>query len=116
MDFNYLYSDYLETLTSLQLQESEHLLLANIDQQKMALYNQGKSVKTYVMSSSKQPPSCTENSLGTPWGLHRICEKIGQGEREGRAVLPWPRKTQMRRGLCLDQAVTEARPQKSCQS
>ena len=83
MDFSYLYSDYLETLNSLQLQESEHLLLANIDQQKMALFNQGKSLKTYVMSSSKQPPSCTENSLGTPWGLHRICEKIGQGQREG---------------------------------
>ncbi|MBT5715810.1 MAG: L,D-transpeptidase [Opitutae bacterium] len=35
------------------------------------------------MSSSKQPPSCMENSLGTPWGLHVICEKIGEGQNKG---------------------------------
>ena len=35
------------------------------------------------MSSSRKPPSCRENSLGTPWGLHEICEKIGDGEELG---------------------------------
>ena len=35
------------------------------------------------MSSSKRPPSCLENSLGTPWGLHKVCEKIGGGEPLG---------------------------------
>ena len=35
------------------------------------------------MSSSKRPPSCFENSLGTPWGLHKVCEKIGEGELLG---------------------------------
>ena len=35
------------------------------------------------MSSSRRPQSCKENSLGTPWGLHEICEKIGGGEEMG---------------------------------
>jgi len=35
------------------------------------------------MSSSKRPPSCKENSLGTPNGLHVVCEKIGEGEPLG---------------------------------
>ncbi len=49
----------------------------------MELIEQGKSVKKYSISSSKQPPSCIENSLGTPWGLHNVCEKIGKGEKSG---------------------------------
>ena len=35
------------------------------------------------MSSSRNPPSCKEDSLGTPWGLHEICQKIGEGEELG---------------------------------
>ena len=35
------------------------------------------------MSSSKNPPSCLEGSLGTPWGLHQITEIIGEGEPIG---------------------------------
>ena len=26
-------------------------------------------------------PSCKEGSLGTPWGLHEVCEKIGEGKK-----------------------------------
>lgn len=62
---------------------SDHLLLGNIDKQEIAHFHQGKSVKCYSMSSSKQPPSCMENSLGTPWGLHVVCEKIGCGQKKG---------------------------------
>ena len=49
------------------------------------MYHQkeGKSVKTYVISTSLKPPSCEENSLGTPWGLHEVCEVIGSGQPEG---------------------------------
>ncbi len=35
------------------------------------------------MSSSKKPPSCKEDSFGTPWGVHKICQKIGDGEPLG---------------------------------
>ena len=59
---------------------SDHLLLGNIDKQEIAHFHQGKRIKSYSMSSSKQPPSCMENSLGTPWGLHVVCEKMGGGK------------------------------------
>ena len=62
---------------------SDNLLLGNIDKQEIAHYHKAKIVKCYSMSSSKQPPSCMENSLGTPWGLHVVCEKIGDGQKKG---------------------------------
>ena len=37
-------------------------------------------MKTYTISTGKNPPSCVENSNGTPLGLHVICEKIGGDE------------------------------------
>ena len=83
MDFNDLYSEYCAKLNSLGLNPSDHLLLGNIDKQEIAYFCQGKKVKYYSMSSSKQPPSCMENSLGTPWGLHVVCEKIGDGQKKG---------------------------------
>ncbi|MDG0965647.1 MAG: L,D-transpeptidase [Opitutales bacterium] len=83
MVFNDLYSEYEEKLSYLCYQASEHLLLANIDQQQIEHIFQGRSLKVYKMSSSKQPPSCVENSLGTPWGLHRVCQKIGEGQASG---------------------------------
>lgn len=63
--------------------ESEKLLLASIKNQKLSFFQGGKLKRDYIMSSSAKPPSCTENSLGTPWGLHEICEKIGGGEPIG---------------------------------
>jgi hypothetical protein len=83
MDFNDLYSEYFAKLNSLGLSPSDHLLLGNIDKQEIAHYHKAKIVKCYSMSSSKQPPSCMENSLGTPWGLHTVCEKIGGGQKKG---------------------------------
>ena len=67
MVFNDLYSVYEKKLSFLGCQASEHLLLADIDQQQLEHLFQGRSLKVYKMSSSKQPPSCVENSLGTPW-------------------------------------------------
>ncbi len=57
--------------------------MASIKMQKIFVFHNGKSEKEYLMSSSKNPPSCLENSLGTPWGLHEVCEKIGGGEPLG---------------------------------
>ena len=52
-------------------------MAASIPEQRLWLFEHGKSSKSYVMSSSKREPSCVENSLGTPWGLHEVCGKIG---------------------------------------
>ncbi len=40
-------------------------------------------LKAYRIGISKNPPSCLEHSLGSPWGIHRICERIGDGEPIG---------------------------------
>ena len=83
MNVEDLYLSYLYTVKSLGISESTMLLCASITSQKLYLLKKGKSVKEYVMSSSRRPPSCKENSLGTPWGLHEICEKIREGEDLG---------------------------------
>lgn len=58
------------------------LLTSLADQKLFLAYFDGLSPvfeKTYSVSTGKNPPSCLENSFGTPWGLHEICEKIGAG-------------------------------------
>ena len=55
----------------------------DINAQKMCLFENRKLVQRYSVSTSRKLPSCIENSLGTPWGLHSIEKKIGEGEKEG---------------------------------
>ncbi len=40
-------------------------------------------MQSYVISTSKRPPSNIKNSLGTPRGLHEIAERIGAGQPPG---------------------------------
>ena len=76
-------NEYLKRLDSLQLKKTDHLLLVSIKQQRMYHQKEGKTVKTYVISSSLKPPSCKHNSLGTPWGVHLVGEIIGVGQPRG---------------------------------
>jgi len=39
--------------------------------------------KSYVVSTSRRPPSNVKDSLGTPRGLHEIAERIGAGAPPG---------------------------------
>jgi hypothetical protein len=83
MNVEGLYLSYLKTIKSLGLSETKMILCASITSQKLYLMQKGEIVKEYTMSTSRKPPSCVENSLGTPWGLHEVCEKIGEGEEIG---------------------------------
>jgi len=56
---------------------SKHALWVSIGEQKLYHLAENQLQKTYVVSTSRRPPSCIENSLGTPTGLHQIAEKIG---------------------------------------
>ena len=49
----------------------------------MQLYAAKKLVKSYVISTSRRPPSNIKDSLGTPRGLHAIAERIGAGQPPG---------------------------------
>ncbi len=44
----------------------------------MHVFEGESKVTTYTISTSRNPPSCVQDSNGTPDGLHRIAEKIGE--------------------------------------
>ena len=75
MNLEGLYLSYLNTIKSLGLSEPKMILCASITSQKLYLMQKGEIIKEYSMSSSKKPPSCVENSLGTPWGFMRFARK-----------------------------------------
>jgi len=82
-------------IKSLGIEETDNVLCASITNQTLHILKDGKSLKDYLMSSSKRPQSCVENSLGTPWGLHEVCEKIGDDAQlgmvfEGRQAIGLP--------------------------
>lgn len=58
---------------------SRQQIIISIKNQKLYLIDQSKLIQQYTISTSKNPPSCLENSYGTPIGLHCIEEKIGEG-------------------------------------
>ncbi|MFA5257326.1 MAG: L,D-transpeptidase [Opitutales bacterium] len=58
---------------------SQDVLIVRLGQQKLEHWKDGLLVRVFKVSTGKNPPSCVENSGGTPTGLHVICEKIGVG-------------------------------------
>jgi hypothetical protein len=65
-------------LRSLEIKQTARLLLVSIERQTLELHVDGQLRRRFEVSTSKNPPSCIENSFGTPSGLHRIAQKIGQ--------------------------------------
>jgi hypothetical protein len=64
-------------------QMAEHCLCVKIGEQKLYHFENGRLIRTYVISTSLRAPSCIENSYGTPTGLHEVAEKIGAGAAAG---------------------------------
>ncbi|MEM0964701.1 MAG: L,D-transpeptidase [Verrucomicrobiota bacterium] len=58
-------------------------LTVSISKQTLDLYREGALRRTFTISTSRNPPSCVENSEGTPIGLHEISDAIGDGEPRG---------------------------------
>ena len=72
-----------ETCTRLGIKSAERLLAVQIATQTMQFFRGRERVKSYVISTSKRPPSNVKDSLGTPRGLHAIAERIGAGQPPG---------------------------------
>lgn len=72
-----------ETCTRLGIKSAERLLAVDISAQTMRFFRGPDLVKTYVISTSKRPPSNVKDSLGTPRGLHVIADRIGAGQPPG---------------------------------
>ena len=73
----------LTTCWRLQVTPTKYLLTVNISKQTVSLFENGAFVKKYPCSTSRFGIGQQENSNCTPLGLHRVAEKIGDGEPAG---------------------------------
>ncbi len=69
--------------SGLGIKPADRLLLIRIGTATLQFYRRGELVRSYVISTSRRPPSNIKNSLGTPRGLHEIAERIGAGQPPG---------------------------------
>lgn len=67
----------------LHIKPTDRVLVVQIGRQTLQFIRAGALVKTYVISTSRRPPSNLKDSLGTPRGLHAIAERIGAGQPTG---------------------------------
>jgi hypothetical protein len=72
-----------ETCARLGIKPGERLLAVRISTATLQFYRKGELVRSYVVSTSKRPPSNIKNSMGTPRGLHEVAERIGAGQPPG---------------------------------
>src|SRR5260221_7541518 len=66
------------------------ILVVNVADQILSLFDEGKFVKKFPCSTSHFGIGQTEGSNCTPLGLHRITEKIGAGEPAGKGFKTRP--------------------------
>lgn len=69
--------------SQLGIKPADRLLIVRIGAATLQYYRGRQLVKSYVISTSRRPPSNLKNSLGTPRGLHEIAERIGAGQPPG---------------------------------
>ncbi len=62
---------------------TNHLIHVSIGAQRMHVFSGEALIHTYTVSTSRRAPSCLRDSAGTPDGLHRVAEKIGDAEPLG---------------------------------
>ena len=72
-----------KTCVRLGIKSGERLLAVRISTATLQFYRKGELVRSYVVSTSRRPPSNIKHSLGTPRGLHAIAERIGAGQPPG---------------------------------
>jgi hypothetical protein len=78
-----LWESYNQTRARLGIKPADRVLLVRIGTATMQFFRGGGLVKSWVVSTSKRPPSNVKDSLGTPRGLHEIAERIGGGQPPG---------------------------------
>src|ERR1700743_804146 len=75
--------DGLAACARLQIAPTHYFLAVNISSQTVSLFESGVFVKKFSCSTSRFGIGQEVNSNRTPLGLHRIAEKIGDGEAPG---------------------------------
>jgi hypothetical protein len=77
------WESFNKTRSALGIKPADRVLLVRIGASTLQFLRKGVVVKSYVISTSKRPPSNVAHSLGTPRGLHEIAERIGAGQPAG---------------------------------
>ena len=77
------FSLLIDKCISLSTTPTPVCLIVSIPNQVLQLYRDGALRRTFPVSTSRNPPSCIEDSEGTPTGLHEITDLIGDGEPRG---------------------------------
>jgi hypothetical protein len=77
------WESFNKTRSALGIKPADRVLIVRIGTSTLQLRREGDIVKSYVVSTSKRPPSNVAHSLGTPRGLHEIAERIGGGQPSG---------------------------------
>jgi hypothetical protein len=72
-----------KTCARLGIKPGERILVVRIGPATLQFFRGGSLVRSFVISTSKRPPSNVKHSLGTPRGLHEIAERIGAGQPPG---------------------------------
>lgn len=72
-----------QTWERLGIKPAERVLVVGIGLQTLRFLRNGSLVRSYVVSTSRRPPSNIKDSLGTPRGLHVVAERIGAGQPPG---------------------------------
>ena len=83
MSIDSSWESFNKTRTALGIKHADRVLVVRIRTSTLQFVRKGAVVKSYVVSTSKRPPSNVANSLGTPRGLHEIAERIGTGQPPG---------------------------------
>jgi len=77
------YKRLINRCTALAIKPTNVALTVSIQRQEMTFWTDGKKASVFTISTSRNPPSCVTDSLGTPTGLHVIADKVGDGEPLG---------------------------------
>jgi len=64
----------------LSITPTDRHYIVSIKDQELACLTSNGVERIYPISTSKNPPSCQENSFGTPLGLHSLADFIGTDE------------------------------------
>jgi hypothetical protein len=75
--------DFISACQKLSIAPTQSVLVVNIPDQTVSLFEQNKFVKKLPCSTSRFGIGQIEGSNQTPLGLHRIAEKIGAGVEAG---------------------------------
>lgn len=66
-------------LKELKLTPTKNVLVVNVADQSLTIFQGSESIKTYTVSTSERGTGQVENTFQTPLGLHRVASKIGEG-------------------------------------